>query len=366
MGRSVMNPWQRILHKPFFIRLLYWEYWSMTAVYALIYPVFLWLCIRCGWKFFFTAANPKIRYGGFLMESKKEIYDTLPQGLYPPTILVRAGTGIPEILEQIKRLNLSFPLIAKPDIGMRGLAAKRLDTEDELIKTAPKFEIDFLIQEFIPYKNEVGIFYYRYPGQPKGSVSGIVGKEFLSITGDGKSSLRQLLQRDRRFILQLDSLQEEYGDKLDRILLDKENEVLIPYGNHARGSKFLDYSYLIDDDIITLIDNISRQVPDFFYGRLDLRYNNWEELKQGKNFSIIELNGAGSEPTHIYDPRHSLFFAWKEIIRHWIILWQISRKNHQLGFPYMSFREGFKMFRANRAYVTKLREVHEALLKGKV
>ena len=249
---------------------------------------------------------------------------------------------------------------------MRGLAAKRVDTVDELIKTAPKFEIDFLIQEFISYKNEVGIFYYRYPGQPKGAVSGIVGKEFLSITGDGKSSLRQLLQRDRRFILQLDSLQEEYGDKLDRILQNNETEILIPYGNHARGSKFLDYSYLIDDDIITLIDNISLQVPDFFYGRLDLRYNNWEELKQGKNFSIIELNGAGSEPTHIYDPRHSLFFAWKEIIRHWIILWQISRKNHQLGFPYMSFREGFKMFRANRAYVTKLREVHEALLKGKV
>jgi len=359
-----MNILQRIRQKPFFIKLLHWEYWSMTAIYATIYPVFLWLCIRSGWKYFFTAANPQIRYGGFLMESKKEIYDSLPQGLYPQTLLIKAGTEIPEILQQIERHHLSFPLIAKPDIGMRGLAAKKMATEDVLINNASKFDIDFLLQEFIPYENEVGIFYYRYPGQPRGAVSGIVGKEFLTVTGDGKNSLLQLLLGDSRFILQINSLREEYGDKLDRILQAGEKEILVPYGNHARGSKFLDYSHLIDDDIVSLIDGISRRVPGFFYGRLDLRYNSWEELKQGKNFSVIELNGAGSEPTHIYDPKHSLFFAWKEIIRHWIILWRISRKNHQLGISYMSFADGAKMFRDNRAYVTKLKAVHEALLKG--
>jgi hypothetical protein len=364
MGRTVMNPLQRILHRPFFIKLLYWEYWSMTAVYALIYPVFFWLCIRCGFKFFFTAANPKIRYGGFLMESKKEIYDLLPESLYPKTILVKAKTGAPEIIHEIKRCHLSFPLIAKPDIGMRGLAAKKLETEKDVTASASKYDIDFLIQEFVPFENEIGIFYYRYPGQAKGFISGIVGKEFLSITGDGKSSLWQLLQQDKRFILQLDSLKEEYGNKLDKVLMEGEKEVLVPYGNHARGSKFLDYSNLIDDELVIFIDKISQQVPEFFYGRLDLRFKNWDELKQGKNFSIIELNGAGSEPTHIYDPRHSLFFAWKEIIRHWIILWRISRQNHKRGFSYITFREGAKMFRENKAYVKKLQAVHNSLLKA--
>src|SRR5205085_5052563 len=98
-----MNPLQRILHKPFFIKLLHWEYWSMTAVYGLIYPVFLWLCIRSGWKYFFTAANPKIKYGGFLMESKKEIYDMLPRGCYPRTILIKRQTDANVILEEIKK-----------------------------------------------------------------------------------------------------------------------------------------------------------------------------------------------------------------------------------------------------------------------
>ncbi|MES1222962.1 MAG: D-alanine--D-alanine ligase [Bacteroidota bacterium] len=364
MGSTVMNPLQRILHKPFFIKLLHWEYWSMTAVYALIYPVFLWLCIRCRLTYFFTAANPKIRYGGFMMESKKEIYDLLPEGLYPKTILVKGGTNAAEIITEIRKHNLSFPLIAKPDIGMRGLAAKKLESENDVEANASKYDIDFLIQEFVPFENEVGIFYYRYPDKPSGSISGIVGKEFLSITGDGTSSLLQLLQRDKRFILQLDSLKEEYGDELTEVLKAGENKVLVPYGNHARGSKFLDYSNLVDDELTALIDKISQQVPEFFYGRLDLRYNTWDELKQGKNFSIIELNGAGSEPTHMYDPRHSLFYAWKEIIRHWIILWRISRKNHKRGFSYMSISEGAKMFSDNKIYVKKLQAVHDALLKG--
>jgi hypothetical protein len=92
----------------------------------------------------------------------------------------------------------------------------------------------------------------------------------------------------------------------------------------------------------------------FYFGRLDIRYNDWEELKQGKNFSVIEVNGAGSEPTHIYDPAHSLFFAWKEIIRHWYILWLISRQNHKKGHPYLTLKEGISMFREDKVWSQKL------------
>ena len=77
----------------------------------------------------------------------------------------------------------------------------------------------------------------------------------------------------------------------------------------------------------------------------------WEKLRQVKNFSIIELNGAGSEPTHIYDPSHSIFFAWKEIIRHYNILYNISRQNKQnLNTQYMSLKQGIKMFREKKSY----------------
>ncbi len=124
-----------------------------------------------------------------------------------------------------------------------------------------------------------------------------------------------------------------------------------------RGAKFIDSTHLIDEKITAAIDNVCSQIPDFHFGRLDVRYNTWEELKEGKNFSIIELNGAGSEPTHIYDPQHSIFFAWKEIIRHWIILNRISRMNHiTKKMPYMSILEGLKMFKQNKAYVKLLQQ----------
>ena len=83
-------------------------------------------------------------------------------------------------------------------------------------------------------------------------------------------------------------------------------------------------------------------------------YSNVEDLKAGKNFSIVELNGAGSEPTHIYDPRHSLFFAWKEIARHLKLLCIISIKNHKRGFRYLTVKEGMQMFKENKAVMKNL------------
>ena len=91
--------------------------------------------------------------------------------------------------------------------------------------------------------------------------------------------------------------------------------LLVPYGNHARGANFIDASDQIDDELTNAIHNICKNIPQFYFGRLDVRFNSWEELSLSKNFSIIELNGGGGERTHMYDSRHSIFFAWKEIIR---------------------------------------------------
>jgi hypothetical protein len=133
--------------------------------------------------------------------------------------------------------------------------------------------------------------------------------------------------------------------------------LLVPYGNHARGAKFIDAHYMINRTLTDAIDNICKQIPGFYYGRLDIRFNTWSDLSKGKNFSIIELNGAGSEPTHIYDPTHSIFFAWREIIRHWKILNQISKLNHKFhSLPYMKFGSGIQMLRENTKHFKLVEE----------
>jgi hypothetical protein len=341
----------RILYRPFFIRLLHWEYWSFHAVYGFIYPYWILLCLRARSFFFFNVANPAILNGGMLMESKKSIYDMIPEQYYPRTLFFEKNTGSVQFLQKIYSEQLRFPLIAKPDIGMKGLCVKKINDEAALLAYAAGSKVNFLVQEFIQFKEEAGIFYYRYPGETKGHISGIVGKQFLTVTGDGFSTIRELLQQDKRFILQLPELEKSMNN-LDWILEVEEEYLLVPYGNHARGARFVDLSHLIDEELTESIDRVCTQVKGFYYGRLDIRYNTWEELRQGKNFSIIELNGAGSEPAHIYDPGHTIFFAWKEIIRHWNILSRISRQNRRLlDKPYMSLSEGIQMFRDNRQYL---------------
>ena len=343
---------RNIIQHPFFIKLVNWEYWPFNVVYGPIYLYWFWLCIRAKSFFFFNTANPTIKNGGFLLESKKDIYDLIPPQFYPPTLLFKKNISFAELQQQLNAAGLNFPLIGKPDIGMRGLSVKKLETIAEVKDYAQQSKVDFLLQEFIPYENETGIFYYRYPNERYGHISGIVGKEFVTVSGNGKLSIEELLQKEPRFILQLQTLRGMFGEELRRVLPQNETFLLVPYGNHSRGSKFLDDSHLIDVQLTQSIDWICQQIPGFYFGRMDIRYNTWEELRQGKNFSIIELNGAGSEPTHMYDPKHSIFFAWKEIIRHWHILLKISMQNHKVKqMPYMSLQSGLEMFKENNNYI---------------
>lgn len=344
-----------ILYHPLFIKLFNWEYWPFHVVYFPVYPYYLFLSLKARSLFFFNTSNPAIRNGGFLMESKKDIYDLIPSEYYPSTLFFKTTTPPQKIIASIKQQNLKYPLIGKPDIGMKGMMVKKLENENDLVDYASNSKVDFLIQEFIPYQNEVGIFYYRYPNESTGFISGIVRKEFLTVTGDGISTVEQLLLKNKRAVLQLPILRIKEKDKMHCVLKKDEELVIVPYGNHVRGAKFLDDSCMIDEELTNTIDGICKRVNGFYFGRLDIRYNTWQELKQGKNFSIIELNGSGSEPTHIYDPGHSIFRAWKEIAKHLKILYRISKMNHRLQkTPYMTIRRGLDMLRQNSEYLKLL------------
>lgn len=304
--------------------------------------------------FFFNACNPTIRNGGFFAESKKEIYDLIPPQFYPKTELIPEKSTKEEMFSIFEKSSISFPFIAKPDIGLRGSAVKKIHNLSELEDYHNKASFDYLIQDLIPFANEVGIFYVRFPNQPKGKITGIVGKEFLEVTGDGISTITELLKSNPRFELQLKPLQKEYGSQLNQVLGNDQKRNLLPYGNHARGAKFIDVSHLISEKLTIVIDQMCQQIPDFYFGRMDLMYESWEDLVNGNNFSIVELNGAGSEPTHIYDPKHSLFFAWYELTRHITYMYQISVQNHHNGFPYLTFREGVEQYRLQMQQQAKI------------
>ena len=349
-----MKFFKALFHTPFFIRLFNWEYWPSNFIHAWVAPYLFFLWLRTRSVFFFNASNPSIENGGFLNESKKDIHAILPPGLYPQSIHFSIPADPDKVFEQISNAGFQFPMMGKPDVGCKGRGVKKLNSPEELNFYLKNSTLDFHIQEFIHYENEVGIFYYRYPGQAKGQISGIVRKEFLAVTGDGKSTVKDLLKADQRGLIYLGSQLKTPGDYLSQVPEKGIRLVVSPYGNHARGSLFLDESHLVDQALVDQLDRIANRLPDFYFGRLDIRFQDWESLKKGEHFSVIEVNGAGSEPTHMYDPKHSIFFAWKEITRHWRILNKISRMNHERGIPYLTFSEGFEVFRKDKEISAKL------------
>jgi hypothetical protein len=348
-----VEPWSACSwrHSPLLIKLRHWEYWPFLLVYAPVFLYWAWLSLKSRSLFFFSTANPGITNAGFLLESKQQIYDLLPDGVYPKTVYIRKTAPIGEMRGAIAESALTYPMIAKPDIGQRGMGVELIKDECGLLLYSLRSKVDFLLQEYIDYPVEIGVFYCRKPGEKKGTITGVVGKEFLRVTGDGHLTIEALLQQEERYVLQLTALRRALGRRMQAIPPKGEVLELAPYGNHSRGAKFLDHSHRVTSGVEAVIDELCRRIPGFYFGRLDIRCQSWSLLEQGKGFSVIELNGAGSEPTHIYDPGHSIFFAWREIIRHLNILYEISRavRVEQRLAP-MTFLQGLKMLRDYRRH----------------
>ncbi|MBO0322668.1 D-alanine--D-alanine ligase [Muricauda sp. CAU 1633] len=347
-----MSVWKLKWHK-----LTHWEYWPLWAIYYPLFPVWLYYSIKARSFFFFNAANPSMKHGGMAMVSKMEIYNMIPQQYIPKTVFIAKDETSENALERILGSNIEFPFIAKPDIGIKAFGVDKIHTKAEFKSYLLRTPSHFLVQELIPFTKELGIFYVRKPGADKGKITGMVSKEFLSVIGDGKSTIEQLIKKNPRSHLQLKALDQKLGDELNIVLTKGEKFVLVPFGSHTRGARFVDITHKLNADLEQVIDAICSQMNEFHYGRLDVLYNSFEELCEGKNFCVIEINGAGGEATHIYDPKHSLFFAWREITKHWGFMNEVSILNHKKGHSYLSFRGGRAMLREHHALEAQIRLV---------
>jgi hypothetical protein len=330
--------------KDFSYKLNHWEYWSTRAVYLPLSPFWVFYSIKAQSLFFFEKTNPAMPFGGMAMTPKSVIYDLLPDEYIPQTALILKGE---DPIEKVKSLGLLYPIIAKPNQGLKGLGVETISTEGELINYGQKFNLPFLIQEKIPYSNEVGIFYCRFPKAEKGFITGVVQKNFMKIHGDGNHTLEQLIQAIPRFNFQIERLRNLWKERWGDVIPKGEEITLLEVGSHTRGAEFINISHLVDEKLTSKIEEIAQRIPGFYYGRFDVLYKDFESLKNGEDFKIIELNGAMSEPTHMYDPTNSLWNAWKEILKHWDIMAKIAVQNREIPIRKTSFRKGLGLFFEN-------------------
>ena len=190
--------------KSFITKWTQWEHWPTFLFYAPLVPFFLYKIIRTGNPVYFLVTNPGILYSGCGSESKYETLLLIPEKLRPKSVLIPKGTSFSTIIERIQKEEINYPLIAKPDIGFRGYLVKKIDNQQELEYYFSRIKTIIILQEFVAFQNEIGVFYHRIPGEEKGKITSITIKKYLSLTGDGKSTLSELIINDERAFLYFD------------------------------------------------------------------------------------------------------------------------------------------------------------------
>ena len=326
----------------------------MWLVYLPASFYFVYLAIKARTFFFFAASNPTIENGGLLFESKWKIFNLIPNDLFPSTLFVNENEEMDALLLRLQLANIKFPFIAKPDVGGRGFGVMKITCIDDLIKYRDVVRVSFLIQEYIDFPLELSVFYVRNPNSIKGEITSVTVKELLTIKGDGVSTIDELINHNDRAFLQYSVLRKDDGMNFNEVLELNKVKTLVPYGNHVRGAKFLDYSHIIDSELTETFDNISSKIDGFYFGRFDIRCSSIEDLKKGKNISILELNGAGAEPAHIYDPNFSYFKAQKVLCSYFKNMYMVSSANHKLGVPYMTLKEFVEIRKLEKQYKSKI------------
>jgi hypothetical protein len=312
-------------------RLTRYEFWHTYAVYAPVIVYFITRMVRTGRYFWFDSVNPTMPHSGWQGESKWDIFQLMPSHFYPATWRIMPGMGAEELRGILSEKAIGFPIVAKPDVGERGYGIQMLYNPFQLKNFLAKCKEPYLLQNLSGWPLELGIFVYWVPENAGFRVSSVTGKGFLTVTGDGKRSLRQLMLADYRARMQVARLSQ--NPNLDLLLVPEAGQSLLlePIGNHSRGTTFLNCNHMITEALHERMDVMCKEIRGFRYGRLDMRCKSLEDLLEGRNFDILEVNGASSEPGHVYAPNYGLLNAWRDLLLHWRLIWRISRTPYPVG-----------------------------------
>jgi hypothetical protein len=348
-------PLFRSLERPYWVvKLLNFEYWPWWVFFVPMLPLWLWYAMRLRSLAWFAAANPAIEYGGFFGESKIDILNHIPARYKPQTAYFDKSLDPNSLFGQVLGLGIPFPLILKPNVGERGGDVEIVKNRVELQRYIDNHESDLIVQEYVDYAYEFGVLYHRMPEESRGRITSIVMKEFMAVTGNGESSVLELLQNNSRASFQIARWLEEKKELMNTTPATGEVVQIEAIGNHCLGTKFLDAGHLNTERLEHVFDEISNAFEGFNYGRFDLKCNSLEEFGRGESLKIFELNGVSSEPGHIYDPKHHVLYAYSEIIRHWTIIYRVCKMRVRIGFKQPRAKEvfavGLKHFKNKKAH----------------
>jgi len=298
-----------------------------------------------------TIANPHIEAGGLLGESKTGCLAQLPASMRKwtaATTSVDIRSGVQRTEDTLQRAlaaagtaGLSFPMIVKPDVGWRGFGVRKVRSETELkeyLEACPD-GMRVVLQQYVTYHGEAGVFYVRRPGEDQGSIFSLTLRYFPFVIGDGVSSLKTLIEADPRSRWKADHHFETNAARLHTVPARDEVVRLGVVGSNRVGGLYVDGRGLVTEAMRRRFDEISKSMPEFFFGRYDVRFDTIETFQAGEGFSIVEINGAGAEAIHIWDPDFPFLANFTTLFRQQRLLFEIADENRARGFRPLSARE---------------------------
>jgi hypothetical protein len=319
----------------------FFEFWPGWLFYAPVAVFWIVNAIRYRSITLPALANPRIHTGGICGESKNDIL-RLAGPLARRWIADFAGMttsghndGNDLALAEaaMARANLTYPVVAKPDMSCNGVGVRVVRNAAELAAYLREFPraTRLQLQSLVTHEGEAGIFYIRHPDEKTGRITSVTLKFPPTITGDGTRTVRELVAADPRLNAVARLLLPKLKEKAEQIPAAGEKIRLVFVGNHCRGSTFKDGMDIVTPALTARIDEIARDVKDLFFSRIDLRYESLEDLRAGQNFKIIEINGSGSEATHIWDPATTIIAAYKTQFFHYGESFKIGAAIRKLG-----------------------------------
>lgn len=308
--------------------------WLVRIPYV---PYALWLFLRYHSFSLPATANPSFFLGDLVGASKTDMHACMgpfARQYFAPFITVRASDALPDIRTQLAAAALSFPLVAKPDIGRNGRGVKVVTDETALIAHLTKFprDIRMVIQRYVPATREAGVFYVRRPSEETGRITSLTLKSFPFVVGDGHSSLRELILADTRASRIAPIYLRRNKDALGKVIPKGVEHSLVSVGNHVRGAIFTNGARAVTPELSAVFDRISKDIDGFYFGRYDVRYTDFDAFKRGEGFTIIEFNGSSSEPTHVWDRHTSVLETYRALLGHWGLVFAIGAENRARGF----------------------------------
>ncbi|MES2402032.1 MAG: hypothetical protein V4573_18720 [Pseudomonadota bacterium] len=298
----------------------------------------LWLALRYRSATLPSCANPAITSGGLVGEGKLEYFSGMGETARAATarycaVSTRTKLERRELQQMLLTAQLAFPLIAKPDLGLCGYGVRRVDNLGELrayLDAFPAHET-VVLQQYLPQDGEAGIFYVRDPVTDEGRIIGLTLRYFPRVTGDGIRSVSELIARDPRASRVAQSPQHESRYNAGHIPARGETVRLSTVGSTRVGGLYRDGAASITPQLLQAVDAIARDMPDFHFGRFDVRFDSLQDLSAGTGFIIMEINGAGSEAIQAWDPETGLFKGLRMIFAKQRLLFEIGDAMRRRG-----------------------------------